>query len=104
MEPTPTIQLRCRAEGLGALSAAVATTDTFQCAGVYTSPSMSNRLGLGLVGTLTVAWIVGSLFLMHGWTAASLLRSIAVWVDIPLAAWLGGLAWMAYRVRHRPSR
>lgn len=62
-----------------------------------------NRLGLAVLAGLMVAWIVGSLFLFHGWTMNSLLATIATWVDIPLAAWLCGLAWMGFRGRRRSS-
>jgi hypothetical protein len=62
-----------------------------------------NRLLLIVLAALTGAWIVGSLFLLHGWTINSLLRNIATWVDIPLAAWLCGMGWMVYRRRRRSS-
>lgn len=56
-----------------------------------------NRVALVLLAALTFAWIVGSLFLLPGSTVSSILRTVAVLVDIPLAAWLGGLGWTAYR-------
>ncbi len=63
-----------------------------------------NRLGLLALAALTVAWIVASLFLLPGWTVSSLMRNIAVWIDIPLAAWLGALAWMSFRGKRRSSQ
>ena len=60
-----------------------------------------SRLGLIGCAVLTVAWIVVSLVLLPGWSVNGLLHNLAVWVDIPLAVWLGGLAFAAYRDRAR---
>jgi hypothetical protein len=61
-----------------------------------------NRIALGLVAGLTLAWIVLSLLLLHGWTGHAIASTLATWVAIPVAAWLGGLAWAAAR-RNRDS-
>lgn len=62
-----------------------------------------NRLGLILAACLAIAWIVVSVFFLQGWTVNRLLTSIATWVDIPLGAWLCGVAWVTFRGK-RQSR
>jgi hypothetical protein len=61
------------------------------------------RAALILTAVLVLGWIVGSLFLFHRWTVNGLLANVAVWVDIPLAFWVGGAGLTAYR-RARAAR
>lgn len=62
-----------------------------------------SRVALAVAAALTAAWIIVSLFLIHGWTTSGLLKTIATWVDIPMAAWLVGLGWVALRRRSGES-
>jgi hypothetical protein len=55
------------------------------------------RAALWLTAVLVFAWIIAIPAAVRGWTTSELLRTIAVLVDIPLAVWLAGLGWTAFR-------
>ena len=61
------------------------------------------RIALALTAFLVLAWIIAMPLLLPGRTVASLLRTIAIVVDIPVALWLAGLGWTAFR-RTRATR
>jgi hypothetical protein len=58
------------------------------------------RIALGITVLLVLAWILVMPALLPGWTVSSLLRTMAVVVDIPVAVWLAGVGWTAFRRSH----